>query len=177
MSIGKNVTIHIKGTQAGESAEKLETIVPGTYYFRGGKHYLLYEEAVDGVEMVTANRIKLTSDRMELTRKGPVQTFMIFAQGKTCPCTYRTPYGTISLEIFTKHLALSCGEDMLEADASYELLAQGSTVSENHLHIIVKEQDELDEADAQAASSSERLSHQRVFKNARKVARDIDQNL
>ena len=42
----KDVLITICGIQKrdGETDEPIETVTPGEYYFRNGKHYILYEE-------------------------------------------------------------------------------------------------------------------------------------
>lgn len=46
----KEVLISLKGLQSSmESGEELvEVIVAGEYYFRNNKHYLLYEEVMEG---------------------------------------------------------------------------------------------------------------------------------
>ncbi len=49
----KDVLVHISGlhletdADAGKENETIEVIVPGFYYFKAGKHYILYEE-IDG---------------------------------------------------------------------------------------------------------------------------------
>ena len=37
----------------GETDEPIETVTPGEYYFRNGKHYILYEEVQEGIAEVT----------------------------------------------------------------------------------------------------------------------------
>ena len=42
----KDVLITISGIQTidGEVNDPIETVTPGEYYFRNGKHYILYDE-------------------------------------------------------------------------------------------------------------------------------------
>lgn len=51
----KDVLITICGIQKrdGETDEPIETVTPGEYYFRNGKHYILYEEVQEGIAEVT----------------------------------------------------------------------------------------------------------------------------
>ena len=96
----KEVLISVSGLQTmTEEDEQLEILVPGQYFFRGGSHYLLYEEAIEGTAAVTKNRIKLREDYMEVTRKGPVSTHMLFEKGKKNITYYYTPFGSIELGI------------------------------------------------------------------------------
>ena len=47
----KDVLITISGIQTidGEVNDPIETVTPGEYYFRNGKHYILYDEVQEGV--------------------------------------------------------------------------------------------------------------------------------
>ena len=51
----KDVLITISGIQTidGEVNDPIETVTPGEYYFRNGKHYILYDEVQEGVPGVT----------------------------------------------------------------------------------------------------------------------------
>ena len=38
----------------------IEVMSPGSYYWRNGKHYVIYDEVTEGIPGVTQNEIKIT---------------------------------------------------------------------------------------------------------------------
>ena len=40
-----------------DEAEAIEVVTPGSYYFRNEKHYIVYDEAVEGSSEMIRNRI------------------------------------------------------------------------------------------------------------------------
>ena len=59
----KDVLVTISGLQfipeGTEPPEPVEVTCPGTYYKKNGKHYVMYEEIIDGFSEVTKNTLKL----------------------------------------------------------------------------------------------------------------------
>ena len=76
----KDVLITICGIQKrdGETDEPIETVTPGEYYFRNGKHYILYEEVQEGIAEVTKCMIKIGDDSVDLSKKGASGVHMLF---------------------------------------------------------------------------------------------------
>ena len=78
----KEVLIHLKGMQTTDaphgSDEPLELITVGEYYYRNNTHYLLYEEQMEGLDEPIHNLVKIRPGHMEVRKKGPVQTNMVF---------------------------------------------------------------------------------------------------
>ena len=57
----KEVLLTITGQQFdGESEQKYSDTFPGEYYERGGKRYVVYDEAMEGFTESTRNIIKFT---------------------------------------------------------------------------------------------------------------------
>lgn len=56
--------------QEEEETDELEMTMPGKYYFRNGKHYVLFEETDEESQSVVKNRFKLSEDRLEISKKG-----------------------------------------------------------------------------------------------------------
>ena len=135
----KEVRISIQGLQMMETSgdDRQEQIVSGEYYYRAGKHYLLYEEREEGTNETTACRIKCSSDRMEVTRKGTVCTTLVFEPGRQHRNAYHTPYGTLELGTDTTRLCLTEKEELIEVEAEYALAMDGERVSQNKIHITV----------------------------------------
>ena len=97
----KEVLLAIRGLQIAEDEQKdtVETISPGEYYFRNGKHFFLYEDVEEGQTKVTKNIIKVSKDYMELTKKGIVNVHMVFEKNKKNVTYYHTPYGSLLIGI------------------------------------------------------------------------------
>ena len=64
--------------QEEEETDELEMTMPGKYYFRNGKHYVLFEETDEESQSVVKNRFKLSEDRLEISKKGAMNTTMTF---------------------------------------------------------------------------------------------------
>ena len=54
-----------------DEAEAIEVVTPGSYYFRNEKHYIVYDEAVEGSSEMIRNRIKITGTGcVEIVKSG-----------------------------------------------------------------------------------------------------------
>ena len=81
----KEVLINISGLQMDVDPENpIEMVTTGAYYLKNGKHYILYDELSEDNE-VTKNVLKIGPNSVELTRKGPQGSHMIFEEGKYYP--------------------------------------------------------------------------------------------
>ena len=66
-----------------EENEPIEVITPATYYLKNGKHYVLYEEVVEGMLGSIKNTIKITGDnKLEMKKSGISNTNMVFEKEK-----------------------------------------------------------------------------------------------
>ena len=76
----KEVIITIRGLQAGPDTdgEPIEMIITGEYYYKNNKHYILYEEVMEGETATNKNRIKIAPGYMELVKSGLVIVHMLF---------------------------------------------------------------------------------------------------
>ena len=81
----KEVFIRILGVQTpvGEVGdgdnEPIEVVHTGTYYYKNGKHYIFYEEAVEGIKGITKAQIRWQTDGvLEVIKKGVANSHMIF---------------------------------------------------------------------------------------------------
>ena len=65
----KDVLVSISGLhtdvmqEAEEENEAIEVVNPANYYFRNGKHYIVYDEPVEGVSGTIKNKLKITEDQ------------------------------------------------------------------------------------------------------------------
>ena len=122
--------------------EPVEIIAPGEYYFKNGKHYILYDEFMEGFDSVTKNVLKLQQDSLEVTKRGSSNVHMVFEKDKKNMTCYTTPFGSLMMGIDAHSISIQESEEELHAqieyalDINYEHLADCSI----KLHVQSKEQ-------------------------------------
>lgn len=105
-----------------EEAEAIEVITPANYYFRNQKHYIVYDEAVEGTTEVIKNRIKITgTDCVEIMKSGLSNSHMVFERNKKNETFYRTPYGQMLVGVNTKNMKINVSEDNIDILIDYQL--------------------------------------------------------
>lgn len=136
----KNVEIMIRNVQSGPhaEAEPMEIVCDGEYYFRGGKHYILYEEEQKDFASSVHSRLKIGPDRVEVNKKGPANVLMVFDKTKDSRSHYQTPYGRFFLGISTRELELSEQEDAIDVHLIYGLEIDGEPHADCEMDIRVR---------------------------------------
>ena len=102
----KDVLVSISGMHMGivspqpdEEDEPIEVVTPASYYCRNGKHYIIYDEVMEGMAGTVKNKIKITGDdSMEIMRSGGTGTHMVFEKNRKNLTYYKTPYGQMLIE-------------------------------------------------------------------------------
>lgn len=132
----KDVLVRVKGTQVlGEETETIEIIVPGSCYEKNGKWYLIYDEAIEGAEESTRNTVKIGSDTVEVTKRGLVDSHLVYETGKKNMANYMTPMGLIVLGITTKSIFVEGDGAKLRLEIAYALEMNGQFISDSRLEI------------------------------------------
>ena len=126
----REVLVSVKGLHVmeEEAEDEIEMISAGKYYYRNGKHYILYDELVEGTKEIIKNCIKLQDGKMELQKKGPLRTEMVFERDRKNTSWYFTPYGNMMAGIDVKEIEVSESDDLIEVNVDYSL-------EMNHEHI------------------------------------------
>ena len=138
----KNVSLTLTGLQRGEGAERTvtELRVTARYSKRNDSHYFLYEEKSEESGAVIQNTLKLKGSILELDKRGPVSTRMIYEAGKEYLTSYSTPYGCMQMELHTEKLETIFLEDIpKEIRAVYSLSSDGQLFAECVLTILVSQ--------------------------------------
>ena len=133
----KEVNLIITGYQKYDTHEDndLKTNVAGEYFFRNHCHYILYEEQAEGFAQSTKSMLKLKDDCLEMTRKGLVNTTMVFDRKKETSTSYRTPFGEFLLGISTRSLRVVESENTIRAEVEYSLKADGMHMADCRISI------------------------------------------
>lgn len=125
----KDVLVSISGMHMGitepqpdEGDEPIEVVTPASYYCRNGKHYIIYDEVMEGMAGTIRNKIKITGDAsVEIMKSGVSGTHMVFEKNKKNLTYYKTPYGQMLIGINTKNMKVSVSEDNIDVRVDYEL--------------------------------------------------------
>ena len=136
----KEVLVSVKGLQVSPDTgeDTVEVIAPGEYYFKNGKHYVLYNEVEEGTNEVTKNIIKFSKDYMEVTKKGTSSVHMIFETNKKNVTYYYTPYGSLHIGLDAKEINVSEEENEISAKSVYGLEINYEHVADCNISIMIK---------------------------------------
>ncbi|MCC2253937.1 DUF1934 domain-containing protein [Ruminococcus sp. CLA-AA-H200] len=128
----KDVLVSISGKHIGileepagqyESGDDvIEVVTPASYYCRNGKHYILYDEVLEGRGGTIKNKIKISGlDSVEIMKSGVLNSHMIFEKNKKNLTYYRTPYGQMLIGVNTKNMEINVEDDNIGVQVDYEL--------------------------------------------------------
>ncbi len=118
----KEVLLSLKGLQFdGMGQEDLTTILPAEYYWKNGKHYVIYEEVAEGYTGATRNVIKFQDHTLDVIKKGEVNVHLLFEENRKNLSNYATPFGEIMVGINTTHMEMTENENQIRLDVSYGL--------------------------------------------------------
>ncbi len=146
----KEVLIHIKTQQILEDASEqnsdvIELMVAGEYYFRNGSHFLVYDEMMEGFTEPAKNLVKIRPDFMEVRKKGILHVTMLFEKGKTNACLYKTPFGTIQMDVTARKVSVNETSKCMEICADYELGMDGRKIADCVMEMRVTEKSAKEE--------------------------------
>lgn len=118
----KDVLITIRGVHTLDHEDNdVEMIVRGDYYQKNGKHYILYEEILEGMEEGIKNVIKISPSSMDIIKKGITNSHMLFEKNKKNLSCYSTPMGDLVIGIQANHFYMEEQEDSIKVNVDYSL--------------------------------------------------------
>lgn len=122
--MNKDVLVTIKGLQytpTDADDARIETISRGSYAFRNGKHFVSYEELVEGTSHTTKNIIKISENLIDVNKKGIYSVHLIFEKGKKNLTNYNTPFGQLIIGIDTSDIKLEVTDSCIRARIKYNM--------------------------------------------------------
>lgn len=135
----KNVIIVIKGLQFMDNDnDSVEFITNGLYYHRNGRHYVLYDEIVEGYSEPAKNTIVFNDDKFEMIKKGVINTHMTFEEKKKNSTYYELPFGNIMIETNTKQVDVRECENEINVMIKYGLDVNYAFVSDCEITVKIK---------------------------------------
>ncbi len=106
-------TISIKGLQSyadgGEDSD-IELVSECDFYEEDGVFFCEYEESEITGLGGTKTSIEIAKDYVSLTRRGTVNSQMLFMEGRKTTSLYSMPFGELIIDIHTKSLCSDIGK-------------------------------------------------------------------
>ena len=129
-------------TPIGEEEDTVEMITPGTYYVKNGKQYLIYDESLDETGTPTHNTVKVMENRIEVMKRGLVESHMIFEPGRRTTANYRTPMGLFLMGITTSLLEVEEDEESILLRIKYSMEMNGEYAFDCNTEILASSRKE-----------------------------------
>ncbi len=141
----KEIFITIEGLQEFEDDDRdqVKIITPGTYYQVLGKHYLMFEEVSEDYSERIKSLIKLQEGRVEISRRGDMNSYMVFEEGDANGGYLDTPVGRMELLVNTEKIHVLLEENLLEAQITYLLHINGDFVARREILLSAKPKGEI----------------------------------
>lgn len=138
----KEVTLFIQGRQTyqDQEPEVIELVTDGTMEFRSGGWDISYEESeLTGLAGVTTT-FRVEPGKVTLTRKGPLNSTMVFQENVVHESLYQMPFGALMLSVKATSLFFDIVPDGGVIDLSYNISIENSEagVIDYHLDIRAK---------------------------------------
>ncbi|MGL4607496.1 MAG: DUF1934 domain-containing protein [Eubacteriaceae bacterium] len=134
----KKVWLSISGAiKNEENQDNVEFLTEGDLYSEGGGTCVTYKESeVSGMEG-TVTTLKVADQKVSVIRLGTTNSIMEFEIGKRKMSTYSTPYGDVTMGIFTKDVNVNYNESKVPTRVmvDYNIEIEGVTNSQNTLNI------------------------------------------
>jgi uncharacterized beta-barrel protein YwiB (DUF1934 family) len=139
----KDVILTISGLQFAQEMEvaPVEIVTAGNYYKKNGKHYIVYEEVMEGFEGTTKNIIKLTEDYLDITKKGIANVHMVFEKNKKNMTYYQTPFGSLFIGIDAEDVQVQESDDNIDVNVAYALEANYEHLADCRIRMNIKSKD------------------------------------
>ena len=122
-----------------EENEPIEVVTPANYFFKNGKHYVIYDEVVEGMLGSIRNTIRITDDsKLEMKKSGITNTNMVFEKEKMNVTQYDTPYGEMMVGVYTKDMKVDVTENDIDVSIAYALDVNSEKVADCNIVMNIK---------------------------------------
>ncbi len=135
----RDVVVSVTGFHSidGDS-NQISLVAPGSYFEKNGKHFLIYDELVEGENDPVRCTVLVSGDgrRAEIIRGSSGR--LEFEAGKTTMCCYSTPYGPLYLTINTSGVSFTLTEEKYRLEIDYTVEMNEGAASEVHASVEAK---------------------------------------
>jgi len=141
----KDVLLSISGLHyetaeaAGDDGnEPIRVITPATYYYKNDKHYVIYDEVVEGMPGTIRNKVRIADDKLEIMKSGLSNTHMVFEKDKMNITQYETPYGDLLVGTHTKDMQVDVTDEKIDVRVNYALDVNSETIADCNIEMNIK---------------------------------------
>ncbi len=140
--MSQEVKIKIRGLH-GPGEDPVEVVSIGQMYEEGGSVCIAYDEVIseedNGLVQVGKNLLKISSDQVEVIKKGQSESHMVFVPEQTTVTYYSTPAGELEVGIHTDHIEKTDYEKGFNLQMQYELEMNQTFISSCSVNIAVEQ--------------------------------------
>ena len=141
----KDVLITVTGliyTGDGEDEKDyIDVITPGKYYLKEDRHFLVYEEMLEGCDEPIRNFVTIMPDYVKIRKTGIVCSEMEFRTGESRTAFSSTPFGELQMETDTSAVTLAEEEEQIRADIRYVMTVNGVQRNNCFVKILIQSKD------------------------------------
>ena len=135
-----NLSVCGKQTVEGNT-EKIELETSASYVIRGDSRYISYKEYDPSApEKHYRTTVKVTPDNTVTVMKGGAENHhLILEEGQRHKCEYNTPFGSMTLGIYTESSQITLDDKGGEVFVRYTIDIESELASTNELTLKIKE--------------------------------------
>lgn len=137
------VLLTIAGLQLidGEGETPIEIVTAGDYYHRNGKHYILYDEVIEGCPGHIHNTVKIGEESLEVIKKGISNVHMVFEKNRKNLTCYATPFGNLTIGIMAHRIQIEESDKDIDVHVNYSLDVNDQYLADCFIQLNVKSKD------------------------------------
>ncbi|MEY8483358.1 DUF1934 domain-containing protein [Lachnospiraceae bacterium 48-21] len=125
-----------------EENEPIEVITPATYYYKNNKHYIIYDEVVEGMAGTIRNKVRIADGKLEIMKSGLSNTHMVFERDKMNITQYETPYGDLVVGTHTKDMQVDVTDEKIDVHVNYALDVNSEKIADCNIVMNIKALDQ-----------------------------------
>jgi uncharacterized beta-barrel protein YwiB (DUF1934 family) len=134
----KDIIVNIEGRQLDSDEMVMIFKADGVYHLQRQKHYIQYDEPTETEGAVIKNMIKISPNRIEITKKGAASSQMYFDIDQNTEAIYQTPYGNLCFQVKTSGITVEETENSILVKLEYTLYSEGSHLSDHRTVIMIQ---------------------------------------
>lgn len=139
-----NAWITLSGRQTVDGEEdNFELTTAGKYVKQGGKYYVSYEGSeITGYDKTTTT-LKIKENNVSMIRfgEGGGASQMIFEPNKQYTGIYRTPHGSLNVDIYTNQMRVEVDDNGGEVELDYFIQLNSTQSVRNNLRVYIRKVD------------------------------------
>ncbi|SES03590.1 DUF1934 domain-containing protein [Lachnobacterium bovis] len=139
--MARDILVAVKGKQVNrkdpEDTNTSEVVTQGKFHSKDDNYFISYN-TIEEDKSVTNNLIKVTGNKIEVVKKGSLNSNMVFEVGKKNVTKYTTMYGTLELGVITKNININESTEHVTLDLDYVLEFAENYAYDSKINIKIK---------------------------------------